>query len=67
MYKDLFEEVEEEYKEDNVLPPDHPEAKIHHGLLNVLEENGSRFDKLKIRYYRQGYRGVHAKKRIKKN
>ena len=31
-----------------------------------LKEGGSIFDKLKIRYYTEDYRGVHAARDIKK-
>jgi len=35
-------------------------------MLNWLKDGGSNFDKLKIRYYVEDYRGVHAARDIKK-
>lgn len=35
-------------------------------MLKWLAEGGSNFDKLKIRYYTEDYRGVHAARDIKK-
>lgn len=35
-------------------------------MLDWLVEGGSKFDKLKIRYYSPEYRGVHAARNIKK-
>ena len=35
-------------------------------MLKWLADGGSQFDKLKIRYYSEDYRGVHASKNIKK-
>ena len=35
-------------------------------MLKWLAEGGSTFDKLKIRYYTEDYRGVHAARDIKK-
>jgi hypothetical protein len=35
-------------------------------MCNWLKEGGSKYDKLKIRYYSADYRGVHAARDIKK-
>lgn len=61
-----FEETKKEYEEDNSLPSDHPERVRFDNLLKWLSEGGSKFDKLKIRYYTADYRGVHAARDIKK-
>jgi histone-lysine N-methyltransferase SETD3 len=45
---------------------DHPERHRFETLLKWLKEGGSEFDKLKIRYYTENYRGVHAARDIKK-
>ncbi len=45
---------------------DHPERQRFETLLKWLKEGGSEFDKLKIRYYTENYRGVHAARDIKK-
>ena len=36
-------------------------------MLQTLEQGGARLDKLKLRWYAEGYRGVHAKRKIRKN
>jgi hypothetical protein len=61
-----FEDAKKEIEEDNNLPADHPERMRFDKMLNWLKEGGSQFDKLKIRYYSQDYRGVHAARDIKK-
>lgn len=45
---------------------DDPERKRFDKLLQWLSDGGSKFDKLKIRYYSKDYRGVHAARNIKK-
>ena len=35
-------------------------------MLKWLKDGGSQFDKLKIRYYSEDYRGVHAARDIRK-
>ena len=35
-------------------------------MLKWLADGGSKFDKLKIRFYTEDYRGVHAARDIKK-
>jgi len=61
MLKDISEEIEQ----DNVLPPDHPERKRFQNLLDWMQKGGSDFSKLKLRYYSDNYRGVHAQQNIK--
>ena len=61
-----YEETKQEYEEDNNLPLDHPERIRFEKMCSWLREGGSKFDKLKIRYYSADYRGVHAARDIKK-
>jgi len=56
----LHEKIIEEKELDNKLPPEHPERRRFDNLLVWMKENGSSFDKLKLRYYSTNYRGVHA-------
>ena len=58
--------LQEEYKADNVLSKDHPEIVSFNKLVEWLLKGGAKFDKIKMRYYSEGYRGVHARDRIKK-
>jgi hypothetical protein len=62
----MFGELKQEIEEDNFLPPDHPERLRFEKMLKWLSDGGSKFDKLKIRYYGPEYRGVHAARDIKK-
>ena len=48
------------------MPIDHPERQRFEKLLAWLKAGGSNFEKLKIRYYTEDYRGVHAARDIKK-
>ena len=62
----LLSEVQAEFNADNVLPKDHPEIIGFNKLVKWLSDGGATFDKIKMRYYSEGYRGVHAKAKIKK-
>ena len=62
----LLDNIMKEYEEDNSIPEEHPERKRFARLLDWLSEGGSKFDKLKIRFYTADYRGVHAARDIKK-
>jgi len=46
---------------DSVLPQDHPERIRFKNLLDWMKNGGSDFSKLKLQYYAESYRGVHAK------
>lgn len=48
-----------------MLDPSHPERKRFTELLEWMKEGGANYDKLKLRYYAENYRGVHAKQNIK--
>jgi len=45
---------------------EHPERARFERLLEWMKAGGAEFDKLKIRYYSEDYRGVHAARDIKK-
>ena len=62
----LFLEIKQEFEEDTSLPLEHPERQRFERLLKWLADGGSKFDKLKIRFYTEDYRGVHAARDIKK-
>jgi hypothetical protein len=47
------------------LPPEHPERKRFQNLLNWMKKENADFSKLKLRYYTENYRGVHAAMNIK--
>lgn len=60
----VLQEVLEELKIDQTLPDDHPEKKRFNTLIDWMVKGGSTFDKLKLRYYSEDYRGVHAARNI---
>lgn len=62
----MLENLKKEYEEDNTIPSDHPEKQRFNKMLDWLKKGGSTFDKLKIRFYSQDYRGVHAARDVKK-
>ena len=64
-FKDLLSQAQHELNEDTKVPEDNPVKLQFNQLLKGLNENGCKFDKLKIRYYTQDYRGVHAAAPIK--
>ena len=59
-----MEETAEEIEQDNLIPLDHPERKRFQNLLDWMQEGGADFSKLKLRYYSDNYRGVHASRDI---
>jgi hypothetical protein len=59
-------EIEKEYKEDNFLPENHPEILRTKSMIQWLYQGGSKFEKIKLRYYAEDYRGVHASKPIQR-
>ena len=63
--KTLIDETAVEIEQDNKIPPDHPERKRFQNLLDWMKNGGADFSKLKLRYYTDNYRGVHAKNEIK--
>jgi len=48
------------------LPADHPERQRFNKMFQWLKNSGAYFEKLKLRYYTEDYRGVHAARAIKK-
>ena len=63
--KELFNELVQEIEQENKLSADHPERKRFQNLLDWLKDGGSEFDKLKLRFYSENYRGVHAVRDIR--
>lgn len=63
--KQLYEECKSEWDEDHTVSEDNPEKQRFTRLESWLRDGGSKFDKLKIRFYTPIYRGVHAAKRIR--
>ena len=63
----MLAEAEHEYRLDTKLPLNHPERKSFDDMFDWLKSEGAYFDKLKLRYYSEDYRGVHAAKAIKKD
>lgn len=53
--------------QDAALSVDHPERLRYNQMLEWLHKGGAQFDKLKLRYYSDDYRGVHAARNIRKD
>jgi len=51
---------------DTKLAVDHPERQRFNDMFEWLKNSGAYFEKLKLRYYSEDYRGVHAARAIKK-
>ncbi len=62
--KTLLAEIQKEYGEDSFLPENHPEILRTNSMIQWMHQGGSKFDKIKLRYYAADYRGVHASKNI---
>ena len=56
---------EKELTLDRSIPLDHPERHRFNELFKWMKDGGAEFDKLKLRYYTEDYRGVHAASNIK--
>ena len=54
-----------EYDENHKFASDHPEMKKFETFFKWLQEGGSNFDMLQLRFYTLNYRGIHARKKIK--
>ena len=61
----LVNEVESEIKFDRNLPEDHHLKIKFNGMFEWLQTGGAEFNKLKVRYYTEDFRGVHASQKIK--
>lgn len=61
----MFQEAKQEYDDDHKIPDTDPSKKIFNNLESWLHDGGAKYEKLKIRYYTQIYRGVHAARDIK--
>lgn len=63
--RELYEECKNEWDDDHTVAEDNPEKQRFGRLEKWLNEGGSKYDKLKIRFYNPIYRGVHAAKKIR--
>ena len=61
----LYEEVKQEWDDDHTVAEDNYHKQTFNRLETWLQEGGSNYEKLKIRFYNPIYRGVHAAKRIR--
>lgn len=63
--KSLYEEVKQEWDDDHTVAEDNPHKQTFNRLEQWLQDGGSNYEKLKIRFYNPIYRGVHAAKKIR--
>ena len=61
----LFEECKQEWDDDHTVDEENPHKKRFNFLEKWLAEGGSKYEKMKIRFYNPIYRGVHAAKKIR--
>lgn len=61
----LYEECKQEWDDDHTVDESNPHKQRFNRLETWLKEGGSKYDKLKIRFYNPIYRGVHAAKKIR--
>ena len=64
--KELAILTKKEIDEDNEVSKEDPERKRFDTLFDWMRQGGSKFDKLKVRYYGPDYRGVHSSRDIKR-
>ena len=57
--------MQKEIEEDNKLPADHPTRKRFNNLIEWMGKGGADYSKLKLVFYTEFYRGVHAIQNIK--
>lgn len=62
---EIYEEHKQEWEDDHKLDPSHESMIRFTQMEDWLWGGGSKFDKLKIRYYSDVYWGVHAARDIK--
>ena len=62
---DLISEVENEIKIERTLAEDHPVKIKFNQMFKWLGTGGAEFGKIKVRYYTEDFRGVHAAQHIK--
>ena len=63
--RELYEEWKHEWDDDHTVDEENPHKKRFNRLETWLKEGGSKYDKLKIRFYNPIYRGVHAARKIR--
>ncbi len=62
---ELYEDHKKEWEEDHSVSDDDPNRQRFDRLEKWLQNGGSKYDKLKIRFYTPIYRGVHAARDIR--
>lgn len=63
--QELYEECKSEWDDDHTVEESNPHKQRFNRLEQWLKDGGSKYDKLKIRFYNPIYRGVHAAKKIR--
>ncbi|CAI2360645.1 unnamed protein product [Moneuplotes crassus] len=63
--RELYEECKQEWDDDHTVEESNPHKQRFNRLETWLKEGGSKYEKLKIRFYNPIYRGVHAAKKIR--
>lgn len=56
----LQDKIIKEIELESKLPPDHPERVKFQAMLDWMKEGGADYSKLKLVYYTENNRGVHA-------
>lgn len=56
----LRDKIQQEIDLDSRLPKDHPERVRFQGMLDWMTDGGADYSKLKLVYYGENNRGVHA-------
>lgn len=56
----LMDKIKKEIDLDSRLPPDHPERVKFQAMLDWMKDGGADYSKLKLVYYNENNRGVHA-------
>lgn len=64
-FKQLQKEILQELEDNNALPRSHPERKGFESLVDWLNKGGADTSKLKLKFYSENHRGVHAAVDIK--
>jgi hypothetical protein len=59
-----MEELKIEIEEEQKFPLDHPERKKFQNFIDWIKQTGAEFKNIKLRFYSENNRGVHAKQNI---
>ena len=66
MLQELLAKVKQEIAEENLVPKSNAERQRFETLFDWMLQDGAQFEKLKMRYYSDNYRGCHAARAMKK-